>query len=250
MWFRVSNPSFCYSVDDLVFNLQNVKFCLMHWGFNLCTAISGWSCSSATDAEDDPALAQDKSALSVLFWCLKWVGAGPDLIGASNECCVVCPVLRCCHLCCEALHMRENLMCVAVWKLWRVVVCRFASVWCSYAVCSKGWKFWTKVRGVVCVNSGFRCPHPALHLCKSEVYLLCSLLVMKTNLQPEVYLMYSVGDCSDLICLCCSQLVVGDVVVLLHFSISFSGLVSICVLHCALNLCGFWFSLLYSGFVP
>ncbi|GMP72459.1 hypothetical protein CsSME_00030493 [Camellia sinensis var. sinensis] len=29
MWFKAFSPSFCYSVDDLVYNLQNVKFCLM-----------------------------------------------------------------------------------------------------------------------------------------------------------------------------------------------------------------------------
>ncbi|XP_028093879.1 uncharacterized protein LOC114293964 [Camellia sinensis] len=30
LWFRASSPSLCYSVGDLVSNLQNVKFCIMH----------------------------------------------------------------------------------------------------------------------------------------------------------------------------------------------------------------------------
>lgn len=30
LWSRASSPSFCYSVNDIVFNLQNVKFCIMH----------------------------------------------------------------------------------------------------------------------------------------------------------------------------------------------------------------------------
>ncbi|XP_028053947.1 uncharacterized protein LOC114258241 [Camellia sinensis] len=29
LWFRASNPSFCYSVTDIVHKLQQVKFCLM-----------------------------------------------------------------------------------------------------------------------------------------------------------------------------------------------------------------------------
>lgn len=30
LWFRASSPFFCYLVNDIVFNLQNVKFCIMH----------------------------------------------------------------------------------------------------------------------------------------------------------------------------------------------------------------------------